>query len=126
MDSLLKPERFSTLPNAKSASTDWNHWYCTFTNFLDSSSQSKSSKCNSLHCLINCLSPTVYNYIAECSSYESAIKVLRNLYEKKSNPIVARYSLISRKQTPNESIDEYLTSLQLLAKDCDYYAVDYE
>jgi hypothetical protein len=123
MDKALKPERFTTLPTSSTATTDWKHWYHTFTNFLSSISSSKTTKCDRFRCLINCISSSIYNFIADCSDYDSAITILRDLYERKSNPICARYTLSSRHQAPNETIDEYIINLQLLARECDYKSV---
>lgn len=120
MDKALKPDRFSTLANTPNASTEWKHWYYNFTNFLDAVSSSKSSKVNPLHCLSNCISSTVFAYIADCSDYDAAITILRDLYEKKKNPIFARFTLYSRKQKESESIDDYYVALQQLARDCSY------
>jgi hypothetical protein len=151
MDRALKPERFTTLANTSNAAAEWKHWFCTFENYINSvncqsasstaetttrstskskatssSKPSPSLKVNPLHCLINCVSSSIFNYFADCTTYESAITILRELYEKRKNPILARFALSSRKQSPTESIDEYIVALQLLSKDCNYTGVTQE
>ena len=38
----------------------------------------------------------------------------------KSNPIFARYKLHSKIQEPDETVQQFVTALQLLVKDCEY------
>jgi hypothetical protein len=117
MDKLLKPDKFSTLPNSKNATNEWRHWHRIFTSFLKSSSIKAS---DSLDYLVNSVSSSVFTYIADCHDYKSAITILQNLYDKEVNPIYARFLLTNRKQHPGESIDEFITNLQLLSHDCKY------
>ena len=120
MDKFLKPEKFSTDRSATDASKQWRYWHRTFKNFLHSID---SLNPNKLDTLINYLDPTVYEYVSECSTYEAAIKILENLYDKAKNEVYARHVLASRKQNPGESLDTFFLTLQKLAKDCNFQAV---
>ncbi|CAI9728808.1 Hypothetical predicted protein [Octopus vulgaris] len=48
------------------------------------------------------------------------------MYVKPLNIIFARYLLMTCKQEPGQSVDDYLQKLKRLAKDCGYRAVDAE
>ena len=54
-------------------------------------------------------------------------KVLQEYYDRfqayvqpKSNPIFARYKLHSQIQEPGETVQQFVTALKLLVKDCEY------
>ena len=68
----------------------------------------------------------MYGYIADCTKYESAEKILEGLYVKPKNEVFARHLLATRRQEPSESLDQYLQTLKLLGKDCEFRAVTAE
>lgn len=117
MERLLKPERFEGTQDTTPA--QWNHWFCTFNNFVQSISPSPDK----LKLLVNYISPEAYAHITECSSFEEAIKALKTVYVKPKNIIFARHQLATRRQQQSESIDTFLLSLKQLSKDCDYKEV---
>ena len=123
MDKYLRPERLDADPNSSSAAQQWRHWNRTFTSFL---SQLEGQMPNKLDVLINYVSPRVYDYIAECETYDDAVSVLESLYVKPKNEIFARHLLATRKQEAGESLDQYLQSLQQLSRDCNFKAVSAE
>ena len=88
-----------------------------FTNFLVAISTHNPDKLNTL---INYVDPTVYDYIAECTTYEEAIDVHKALYVKPKNEIFARHLLATRKQQSGETLDEFMQALKQLAKDCNF------
>ena len=58
---------------------------------------------------------------------EAQQKVLQEYYDRfqayvqpKSNPIFARYKLHSKIQEPGETVQQFVTALKLLVKDCEY------
>ena len=79
-----------------------------------------------LDMLINFVSPSVYDYIADSTTYDIAIEVLTSLNVKPKNEIFARHQLACRKQQTNESIDDFLQALRKLAKDCNFEPVSAE
>ena len=84
--------------------------------FLKSiNTNSTENPINKLDLLIKFISPTLYEYIADLTSYDEAISKLNELYIKLTK-------LTTRKQNPRESVDEFLQSLRNLAKDC-YFKV---
>ena len=122
MDKLLRPERFDTEPHSPNADRHWKHWYTTFENFLSAISEDFDRK----NLLVNFVAPHVYEYIAECESFDDAIQVLRNLYVKPKNEIFSRHVLATRRQQPHESLDDFIRELKRLSSDCNFTSVSAE
>ena len=115
MDKLLRPDRFHDTLDTTPA--EWNHWFCTFTNFLDSLPADPAP--DKLKLQVNRVSPSVYSHISECTMYDEAITILKTVYVKPTNVIFPRHLLLAtRKQTANETVDQFLHVLKLLSKDC--------
>lgn len=108
MDKFLRPECLDVSPSSSTAAREWNHWYRTFSAFLRSIETHDPDK---LDTLINFVSPTIYEYIAECTTYDSATNLLKELYVKPKNEVFARHSLAAHRQQEGETIDEYLQEL---------------
>ena len=68
----------------------------------------------------------MYEYIADCKTYEEAIKTLTKIYVKPVNEIHARYKLSTRKQTESETLDTYIQELHKLSKQCTFKPVTAE
>ena len=49
---------------------------------------------------------------------------MRKIYVKPANEIFARHLLATRKQQPNETLDEFLQSLKILSRDCNFRNVE--
>ena len=123
----LKPERFSTEPTSESSEKQWKHWKATFVNFMGTITfEAAEAQTKKLELLINYISSAVYEYISECTTYDTAISILENLYVKPVTVIFNRNKLSTRTQQDGESIDMYLQSLQQLSKKCEFKAVDAE
>ena len=56
-------------------------------------------------------------YIEECTEYDRAIVVLKELFVKPKNEVFARHVLTTRSQQTAESLDEYLQVLKTLRGD---------
>lgn len=124
MESLLKPNRFDTLPNVINSDKQWLHWHKTFENFISAVKDIKQEdEKGKLSLLVNYISPNIYEFITDCSTYDAAINTLKSLYVKEKNEIFLRYKLASRHQHEGESIDEYMQALVTLGKDCSFKAV---
>ncbi|XP_045104382.1 uncharacterized protein LOC123499915 [Portunus trituberculatus] len=95
----------------------------TFTNFLQSIEQ--PSDTTKFRLLINYVSPSVYSYIADCKTYDEAIKTLQAVFVKPTSEVFVRHQLATRKQG-SESTDQYVLALKLMAKDCAFKAVTAE
>lgn len=114
MDKLLRPERLEVEPSSSTAAQQWTHWIRSFENFIEAVNATESKK--QLNILINYVSPTIYGFISECSTYEEALAILKKIYVKPRNEIFARYSLATRRQQVSESIDQYLQVLKEMSK----------
>ena len=123
MDRLLRPDRFDADPNASDGADSWDHWYLTFTNFLDLIESHNPDK---LKTLFHFLSPSVYKFVSRCTDYDSAISTLNSLYIQPKNEIYSRHVLATAKQQSNESLDQFMQKLRSLAKDCNFEDVSAE
>ena len=115
MDTLLKPARLDLDPNSPTATKEWRHWHRTFTNFIDECGERAPDKHRTL---VNYVSHNVYEYIEGCEDYDSAIRILEQLFVKTPNEVFARHLLATRRQKPGESLTEFLQELHKLSKDC--------
>ena len=106
--------------NSSTAVKEWIHWFRTFTNFLESI---ESQAPNKLKILTNYVDHSNFDYISDCTDYETAVETLKNLDVKSKKEIFARHLLTSRKQKSGETLDQFLQSLKIMAKDCNYKAV---
>ena len=123
MDTVLKPTRLDLDPNSPTAAKEWKHWFMTLKNFIDECGARAPDK---FRTLVNHVSPSVFEYIEDATSYDDAVKILKDLYTKTPNEIFARYLLATRKQQPGESLTEFLQELRKLSKDCNVKAVSAE
>ena len=121
MDKFRRPQiSFDKNPNSSTASKEWTHWYGTFETFLAAISSHEPNKPDTL---INYVDPTVYDYIAECTAYEEAIDVLKDLDVKPKTEAFAGHLLATRMQQSGENLDEFMQALKQLAKDCYFKSV---
>ncbi|XP_078495354.1 uncharacterized protein LOC144750187 [Ciona intestinalis] len=123
---ILRPKELSVEPSSVDAAKVFKFWLRTVEDFISSlsESQSSSSAINKKRIVISCLSPDVYPYVEEAESYEEIIRTLRSVYIKKKNNIYSRYLLLSRQQSPEESIPEYIQELKSLSRQCEFTAVE--
>ncbi|CAI6372729.1 unnamed protein product [Macrosiphum euphorbiae] len=120
MEKLLRPDRFEADQNSPTAAKEWSHWKKLFQNYI---AEAKLKEEDKLKVLINFLSHSVYDHISDCKDFSDAIKILDGIYIKPKNEIFARHLLATKKQLTSESIDQYLQSLKILAKECTFKAV---
>ncbi|XP_014782115.1 uncharacterized protein LOC106877681 [Octopus bimaculoides] len=126
MERYLKPDRLNVDPNSTNADKTFNHWFRSFTNFIDSLLGQEGRIIDKLNLLIIYVELNVYKFISEAKNYEQAVNTLKNMYIKPKNIVMARRLLATRKQKPGESVDQFLNKLKILAKDCDFVAVSAE
>lgn len=75
MDKLLRPENLEVEPCLSDALQQWTHWIRSFENFIEAAKATEEK--DRLNLLINYVSPTIYGYISDCSTYEKAIDILK-------------------------------------------------
>src|SRR5436190_3470035 len=117
MDRLLRPEKLELDPSSPTATLEWEYWHRTFINFIACTNSTEEQK---LRLLINHLSPTVYQHVSKCGTYTDAIAILESIYIKPINVVFARHELQTRKQRPDENINQYVQSLKALGKTCQF------
>ena len=119
----MQPSRLDLEPGSSSAAKQWKHWLKTFENYIEDLTANQPAgqgNIDKLKVLINCVSHHVYDHIEECDSYETAIRVLNELYVKTPNTIFARHLLATAKQDLSQSLDDFLLTLTTLSKDCNF------
>ena len=117
--SYLKPERFELLPTDEDASKRFSHWLKTLNNFL-AQLEGNPDKLPILH---NFVGHHPFTLIEDETTFDGAIGILKAQYQRPVNEIYARHVLYSRKQLPNESIDDYVQNLRELARKCNFQPV---
>ena len=124
LNELFKPAKFNADPNSSAAGKEFKHWLKTFDNFIESVvAQAEAAHVhapNKLKVLCAHVSANVYELIEDCGDYETAVQKLKEIYLKTPNVIFARHLLATRKQQPGESLQEFLQSLHILSKDCNF------
>lgn len=123
MDRLLCPNTLDLDPESAISSTHWNHWHHRFQNFIRSTSANEEEK---FRLLINYISPSIYEYVSQCKTYNEAVAILKSIFVKPVNEVFARHKLFTCRQQPNESVDRYVETLRLLSRDCQFKAVTAE
>ena len=123
MSKALKPLRLDLDPNSPDAAKQWKHWKRTFDNFIEECGNTAPDRFRSI---VNFISAEVFDYVEECTTYDTVIEILERLYVKTPNKIFARHDLATRKQQPGESLDEFLEELKKLSKHCGFTAVTAE
>ena len=119
MDRLLCPERFTTEPSDPDAEKRYRHWKMTFSNCLTTSLPAvptddtaatvrASNEQKKLFGLHNNISHSIYELIADATSYDAAITILDNTYIKPTSIIYNRHKLRTSKQEPTQSIDMFV------------------
>ena len=129
MDKHLRPARFDADINTPNVEKEWKHWFRTFENFLGSltfTGENDAQQTAKLNTLTVYISPSVFEYIQDTTSYDAAIAILKNLYVKPKNIIYSRHKLATRIQSEGESVDQYMQTLEQLSKSCDFAAVSAE
>ena len=115
---LLRPKELSVEPETPDAAQVFAFWLRTVEDFLSSLREFQDPQVNAQG-IVSCLSPAIFPYVEDAASYDEIVDILKRLYLKKNN-VYARHLLVSRKQTPGESISEYLQALKILAKECSF------
>jgi len=119
------------LPTDSNAASLFKYWIATFKFFLQAvesgqAATGPSERVSRRALLVNFLTPSVYQYIEDCETYEAAVAELKRVYVKTKNDVFARHLLATQKQLPGESLQQFLQVLKTLSKDCTFRAVSTE
>ena len=126
MDRLLRPRNFETEPTDPQAEKSFRHWKMTFENFIDdnlpatptpdpndaaavaAAVTAEASRKRKLHnALTNNISANIYDIIADCTDYDSAMNILQETYVRPTNVVYNCHVLITTKQNPGQSVDNF-------------------
>ena len=92
----LRPRVFANNPENVDSRKKWLHWHKSFMTYA--AHMQEISDADKLNLLINHVDSSVYELISEAATHNDAVEILASTYAKRSNPICARYKLISCKQ----------------------------
>ena len=127
MDKILRPDRLELNPNTSvdgAHSNRYVHWKATFDNFLGTLGENAATDEQKYTILINYVSPDIYLHISSKTKYSDAITLLKSLFVKEKNENFARHCLAYRTQKDGESIEQYILTLETLAKECNFKKVE--
>ena len=102
---LLKPARFEAQPDFPKAAKQLKHWLKVFKSFLErcerlnqaGEAEAEPNQNQRLQVLFPYISPDVYEYVEDCTTYDAAIAKLKSIYTKSPNTIFARHQLATKK-----------------------------
>ena len=69
------------------------------------------------------MSADVYEVYCEAANFAAALLALKTVFARTPNETFAPHALSTRKQQPDESLDEYLQVLKSMSKDCTFREV---
>ena len=70
MTKILAPDKLTAEPNQETAERHYRHWKKTFDNYIEECGENAPDK---LRCLTKYVSPNIYEYFSEASTFELAI-----------------------------------------------------
>ncbi|GAB1600402.1 uncharacterized protein LOC115215493, partial [Argonauta hians] len=112
-----KPRTLDIDPNSTNASREWRHWKTILNNYIEDYGTRIPNK---LRALISFLSPLAFEMVENCTDFKSAMDRLESVYVKKPNEVFARHLLATRKQRPDETLNDFFESLERLRRDCNF------
>ena len=122
MDKILRPEKLDLDTTTPDAEAIYKFWEKTLRNLVTTSFDDKT-EVQKLSILTQYLTYKTYPIIEDATTYTEALKLLKDQFYKTKNEVYARHILYTRKQKSEETVDEFLTVLRQLAKDCNYQQV---
>ena len=110
MDSkCFRPQTFETDVNAHDSANKWRHWKKQLENYIWRLDQATAQ--DELDKLVSLLDTSVYSYISECQTFDSALARLDGAFVKLVNKVFARYRLNTCRQNVVESLEDFLERL---------------
>ena len=119
----LRPEKLDLDSSDPEAGRKLIHWLRCAGSFIESIN-STEKPLNKLEVLVQLVSHKVYEIFEESTTFDEAVQTLKEHFIKKQNVLFARHSLITRKQKEGEGVKDFVSSLNSLAKHCNFEAVD--
>lgn len=134
MEHARPPQELCLEGNSVSRADAWKRWKMQFELFLKASGVQKEKGDVQASLLINLIGPEGFEiyetFKFEKESERDDVKILMekfdNYFGVKNNIILARYNFFKRNQEVAETINQYVTSLRILAKKCDFRDLENE
>jgi hypothetical protein len=132
MDPIPHFPSFDFEADKANAGPRWNKWVNRLENMfvaLDLESKDDDARMRAL--LLHYAGENVHDiYEAECGSstkdYAGSVKVLTDYFNPKKNVQMEIYTFRNCSQKESQTLDEFVTELRTLAKDCEFTSVDKE
>ena len=123
---LPPPKKFNI--EATDAYVEWKAWIESFNIYAVAVEFAEKSDSVQTVTMLHCLGPAVERIFrpGKKESYKEAIEALEGYFARKRNVVSERYKFCSRKQSADETIDAYLTSLRELVKTCEFGTLEDE
>ena len=128
MDKLLRPDCLDLSPSDPNCESTWRHWRAKFENYVKAVSPAAVGEAPPVQiadnlqiaALTNLVSTDIYKRIKDCTTLETAMKTLENIFVKVKHQTYQRYCLAMSKQKPGENIEQYIHALEILANECTF------
>ena len=125
MDRALRPSRLEIEKVSEESAKLYTHWEKCFKNYIGTLTDADTED-KKLMVLVNNISVDNFNIIANCETYTSALEALRKHFIKPCNIIFSRHKLATRRQANDETLDEYVSVLHQLSRQCELKPVTAE
>ena len=119
--------------SSKSSQSDaWTSWYMQFRIFVKASGLQDEPNDKQVAILLHHLGPDVFpifksfNVDMDTVLLSDLIQLFNNYFLPKKNIAVERNNFFTRKQSPGETIDEFLTDLKILSQTCEFGVIEEE
>lgn len=128
MEHARPPAELSLDGGPAARAESWRQWRKLFEVFLKASGVSKEPKEIQASLLVNLIGSAGYEVYTTFmfqdgeteDDIDCVLKKFDNYFGTKPNITVTRYKFFSRNQVDGENIDQYVTALRLLSKQCDF------
>ncbi|XP_059054674.1 uncharacterized protein LOC131848758 [Achroia grisella] len=134
MEHARPPSELRLEGSSVSRADAWKKWKIQFNLFLKASGVHKEEECVQASLLINLVGPEGFD-VYETFTFKSEkekddvailLKKFDEYFGVKQNITLARYNFFMRNQEIGESINQYVTALKLLSKNCDFKILEEE
>ncbi|XP_072373198.1 uncharacterized protein [Scyliorhinus torazame] len=117
MDLRIKPECLQLSPHADNSAGIFKHWLACFESFIDTAADTPTER-QKMHLLRSRGIPANYPLIEEVENYAAAITLLEGHYIRPLNQVYARHLLATRRQSPDETLEDFYRALLVLGRKC--------
>ena len=125
MDRALRPARLEIETVSEDNAKLFMHWRACMANYISTFDEG-TTEVKKLMIMTNNINVTNYTLISDCTTYTTAMEVLQKHYVRKTNAVFSRHKLATRRQEPTETVDDFVSALHSLSRQCDFKPVTAE